>query len=111
MPCAVVAGLLIVVGLASAPQAASAGPDLAFTSTVSDGRGGTDEGTVTVTAIGCGEDGHEALHRTPLDGLLSGTIDREIEPVAGSVDPGSARSVHQANCEIVVPAEGGSGSP
>lgn len=82
-----------------------------FSYTVADGQGGTDEGTVTVTAIGCGEDGHEALRGTLLDGLLSGTIDREIEPVVGSVDAGPARAVHEANCEIIVPAEDATGSP
>jgi hypothetical protein len=82
-----------------------------FSYTVADGHGGTDEGTVTVTAIGCGEDGHEALRDTPFSGVLSGTIDRDVEPAVGSVDIGLARAVHEANCEIVVPAEDATGSP
>lgn len=82
-----------------------------FSYTVADGHGGTDEGTIAVTAIACGEDGLETLQGTPLGGLLSGTIDREVEPALAAVDAGLARAVHEVNCEIVVPAEDATGSP
>lgn len=60
-----------------------------FTYRVSDG---DDEATatVTITEIGCGE-----------NGPLSRPIDREVEPKVADVNPGAARELHDANCEVI----------
>lgn len=65
-----------------------------FTYTIDDGNGATDTATVTITEIGCGE-----------NGAVSTVIDRQVEPVVGAVDPDTAATLHANNCAVVVPAE------
>jgi hypothetical protein len=65
-----------------------------FTYTIGDGNGATDTATVTITEIGCGE-----------DGPASRAIDREVEPRIGDIDADTAATVHANNCALVVPAE------
>ncbi|HVL89683.1 MAG TPA: Ig-like domain-containing protein [Actinomycetota bacterium] len=76
-----------------------------LTYSISDGRGGTAIGSVIITEIGCGEDGINTLDGTPAEGAASETIDRQVEPVIGMVDPDTAATVHAHNCTTVVSAE------
>lgn len=54
----------------------------------------------------CGEDGVDALHDTPLNGVVSGVIHSSVEPVVGGVLLPASGLVHDVNCDVVVPIEG-----
>jgi hypothetical protein len=86
------------------PNATFKGGDM-FNYTASDPSGASDSATVTITELGCSEDGLQALDDGPLDGTASERIDRDVEPVAGGVSPNLALTVHSANCSVVVPTE------
>lgn len=77
----------------------------AFQYVLSDGQGGLATGTVMIVEVGCGEDGIDALAGGPAGGAASRTIDREVEPIVGSVDADLAANLHAYNCAYVVPAE------
>lgn len=76
-----------------------------FSYSIADWSGIVATATVTVTEIGCGEDGAQALDGTPAEGAASETIDREVEPLAGRHDRASAEAIHKANCTYVVAIE------
>ncbi|HVT77629.1 MAG TPA: Ig-like domain-containing protein [Acidimicrobiales bacterium] len=75
-----------------------------FTYRADDGRRSSNTATVTI-AVGCGENGLNALKSTPAKGLASGTIRDKGEPAVANVDPSLAPTVHQVNCSVVVPVE------
>lgn len=77
----------------------------AFTYTIDDGAGGTAVGSVSIIEIGCGEDGVDHLAGGPGEGSASRTIDRDVEPVVGGLDPDTAANVHAYNCAYVVTTE------
>jgi hypothetical protein len=72
---------------------------------IGDGQGGSTTGTVLIEEIKCGEDGLQAVQGGPAGGVVSGTIDRQVEPVVGGVDPDTAANIHAYNCALVVPTE------
>jgi len=76
-----------------------------FVYTVADPYGATATATVRITEVGCGEEGAQSLEGTPAEGAASETVDREVEPLAGSIDPSLARAIHEANCSYVVELE------
>lgn len=86
------------------PDATFKGTD-SFDYTVADGAGGFASGTVTVDEIACGEVGLRALDGTPLEGAVSETIDRQVEPLVAGVAVPLASALHSVNCAAVVPVE------
>ncbi|HEX9694946.1 MAG TPA: hypothetical protein VGB64_01370 [Actinomycetota bacterium] len=62
-------------------------------------------GGVGGTPLGCGEDGLDALHGGPGDGLVSGTVHESVEPLVASLDEDSGERVHRVNCIFVRRAE------
>ena len=65
-----------------------------FSYSIADPSGLTATATVTITEIGCGE-----------DGTASETIDRELEPGVAEQNEAAARVIHDTNCEHVVAIE------
>jgi len=53
----------------------------------------------------CPEDGLDALHDTALDGVVSGTIHEEVEPLATGVNPILGSTVHTVNCALITTVE------
>jgi hypothetical protein len=59
---------------------------------------------VTIDVTGCGEDGLGSLEGTPAEGAASRVV-HEVEPVANGIDESLGATVHQINCDVVVPLE------
>ncbi|HEX9713623.1 MAG TPA: PEP-CTERM sorting domain-containing protein [Actinomycetota bacterium] len=62
-------------------------------------------GVTGIAQIGCTEDGLDALHDTPADGVASGVIHDTVEPAVEGLVPGGGMIVHTINCAAVVPIE------